>query len=27
MALDTHRLENVAQKESSGFYFENRLHV
>ncbi len=27
MALDTHRLRMWRQKESSGFYFENRLHV
>src|ERR1017187_186267 len=27
MALDTHRLRMWRQNESSGFYFENRLHV
>src|ERR1035438_4612504 len=27
MALDTHRLRMWRQKDSSGFYFENRLHV
>jgi RHS repeat-associated protein len=27
MALDTHRLRMWRQKESSGFFFENRLHV
>ena len=27
MALDTHRLRMWRQKENSGFFFENRLHV
>src|SRR5271163_4171834 len=27
MALDTHRLRMWQQKEQSGYYFENRLHV
>ena len=27
MALDAHRLQMWRQKENSGFFFENRLHV
>src|SRR5260370_17078637 len=27
MALDSHRLRMWRQKENSGFFFENRLHV